>query len=337
MFEDAFRKSISSQSLTFAESKDAMNEVMRGVVSPIKLSAWLTALSIKGENADEIAGFAASLRENAVAINCSDKNSVDTCGTGGDGASTFNISTAAAFVASGAGVTVAKHGNRAVSSSSGSADILRELGVNINAAHEKVERCLNETGIAFLFAPLLHPAMKYAMPVRKELGFRTVFNIIGPLANPAASKRAVLGVFSEPLCDLMADAAIKLGFDRAFIVHGKDGLDEISTSMDTQICEIRGGKVQKYCFSPGKYGIPRSSHSDLKGGSPSENAIVMRKLLSGKLDGHLKNIVVLNAAAAILAADKCENWEDGLKMAGNSLESGAANEKLNKLIDYYEN
>ena len=321
-------------SLSFLDAKKSMDEIMSGQIPPAKLAAWLTALKAKGETSAEIAGCAASLRENLTPVKCADTNAVDTCGTGGDGAGTFNVSTAAAFVAAGAGITVAKHGNRSVSSSSGSADILSALGVNVNSSVSTMEKCLDEIGIAFLFAPLLHPAMKSAMPVRRELGFRTVFNIIGPLANPAGIKRAVIGVFSEKLCSPVAEAALQLGYEHAIIVHGLDGLDEMTTTADTKICEVRNGKINEYLFSPEKYGIAKASPDDLKGGTPAENAETMGKIFSGEIHGQLKEIVVLNAAAALLVSGKFDSWKSALEASRRSIESGAAAEKLEKLVEY---
>lgn len=335
-FDEILFKTIEKFSLNFEEAKFAMNEVMQGKVSNVKLAAWLAALRVKGETPDEIAGFASSLRENSIRIQCSDSNCIDTCGTGGDKAGTFNISTAAAFVAAGAGVPVAKHGNRAASSKSGSADILAELGVRLDVTKDKIEKSLNENGIAFLFAQSLHPAMKNAALVRKELGFRTVFNFIGPLSNPAGIKRSIIGVPSDEFCITIARALLKLGFERAFVVHSKDGLDEISISAPTHVCELVNEKILEYEFDPQNYGIPRGSLSDVKGGSPVENAEIMRLLLSGKLPGPIEDIVVINAAAAIIVYGKTDSWIDAISLARQSIKNGLALLKLQKLIEIYE-
>ncbi|MEM4247946.1 MAG: anthranilate phosphoribosyltransferase [Candidatus Nanoarchaeia archaeon] len=335
-FDEILSKTIERDSLNFEEAKFAMNEVMQGKVSSVKLAAWLTALRVKGETPDEIAGFASSLRENSIRIQCSDPNCIDTCGTGGDKAGTFNISTAAAFVAAGAGTTVAKHGNRAASSKSGSADILAELGVKLDVSKDKIEKSLNENGIAFLFAQSLHPAMKNAAPVRKELGFRTVFNFIGPLSNPAGIRRSIVGVPSDEFCMTIARALLKLGFERAFIVHSKDGLDEISISAPTHICEVVNKTILEYEFDPINYGIQRAPLSAIKGGTPAENAEIMKLLLGGKLAGPLEDIVVINAAAGIIVYGKANSWQEAISLARQSIRNGLALLKLKKLIEIYE-
>ncbi len=336
MFDEILKKTAEPLALSFAEAKGAMDEVMLGKVSPVKLAAWLTALRVKGETADEIAGFAASLRANSLHVQCKDPNCVDTCGTGGDGLGTLNISTAAAFIAAGAGVTVAKHGNRAASSQSGSADVLAELGVNVNASKGQAEKSLNSDGVAFLFAQVMHPAMRHAMPVRKELGFRTAFNLIGPLSNPASSKRAVIGVFSADRLGLMAEAALRLGFEHAFIVHSRDGMDEISVSAPTDVREVREGKIFDYVISPEQFGMPRHMISDLRGGSAKENAAAMMKLFTNNGSAAFKDVAVLNAAAAIVASGKMKGWTSAILAAKESLENGSALAKLENMIRMYE-
>jgi anthranilate phosphoribosyltransferase len=257
---------------------------------------------------------------------------VDTCGTGGDGAHTFNISTTAAFIAAGAGVPVAKHGNRGVSSKSGSADVLTALGVKIDVAPETMAGCLDEIGIAFLFAPTLHPAMKYAIGPRRQLGIRTLFNILGPLTNPAGARRGVLGVYNAELAPLMAEAAAALGAVRLLVVHGSDGLDEITTTGTSKIAEIWDGNLRLYEFNPEEQaGIPRADSAALKGGDPDENARITRAILEGE-KGPRRNISALNAAAAILAADRADDWREAVNLAKQSIDSGAAKAKLEALI-----
>jgi anthranilate phosphoribosyltransferase len=261
-------------------------------------------------------------------------DAIDIVGTGGDGAKTFNISTAAAFVAAGAGATVAKHGNRSVSSLSGSADVLTELGVDVTVSPESMERQLDEIGISFLFAPSLHPAMRHAMPVRKELATRTIFNILGPLCNPAETTRMVIGVYSEGLCDIVAEAAMAIGKKRVLVVHGSDGLDELTTTGPTTIRELREGKIDKYSLDPADLGIPAAPPSEIEGGSPSKNSKIIRAVLTGEETGAPRNIVALNAAAGIISANIAEDWPSALKSAFDSIDSGAALEKLNRLASY---
>ncbi|MCX6983147.1 MAG: anthranilate phosphoribosyltransferase [Lentisphaerae bacterium] len=330
-----FQKLLIGESLDFEESKAAMLEIMNGHTSEIKLAAWLTALRMKGETSDEIGGCAAAMNSCSIKLHCLDDKVIDTCGTGGDYSGTFNISTAAAFIAAGAGVTVAKHGNRAVSSKSGSADILSEIGLNLKIPVETMEYCLNKIGIAFLFAPNLNPAMKHAMPVRIEMGIRTVFNIIGPLCNPANAKRAVIGVYDKKLCPIMADAAKSLGKEHVMIVHGGDGIDEITTTTTTHICELRNGKIREYEFDPLKtLGIPRSTPSEILGKSPSENARTLTGILAGDEKGPVRDVVVLNAAAAIVVSGKALKWEEAFAKAEESIISGNAHAKLKYLVDY---
>ena len=332
-FDDSFKALLSGSSLSREEAESAMHQIMTGEVLPVKLAGWLVALRIKGETPAEIAGCAAAMRSQAIKLSESFPDAVDTCGTGGDGLHTINISTAAAFVASGAGVKVAKHGNKAVSSRSGSADVLESLGVNIAAPVESSAKCLREIGLAFLFAPSFHPAMKHAAPVRRELGIRTIFNILGPLSNPAGAKRAVLGVFSDQLCLKMAGAAKELGFERMLAVHGSDGLDEITLSGPTRICEIRDGEICDYLISPSDFGIPRAKTSELCGGSPAENAEQLKAILEGRLKGPKRDVVALNAAAAILVSDIAGSWQEAILKAEDSINSGAASEKLAKLVE----
>ncbi|MFZ2656060.1 MAG: anthranilate phosphoribosyltransferase [Victivallales bacterium] len=335
LFSVSLQKLLRNESLTFEEANLAMNEIMEGKVSSIKLAAWLVALRMKGETPEELGGCAAAMNANGIKIHCLDEDVIDTCGTGGDGAGTFNISTAAAFVAAGAGVTVAKHGNRAVSSKSGSADILSELGMNINMSVEDMEYCLNKIGIAFLFAPNLHPAMKHAMPVRIELGIRTVFNIMGPLCNPANARRAVIGVYDRKLCPVMAKAARTLGKEHIMVVHGNDGLDEITTTTTTHICELRNGEILEYEFDPFRtLGLPKAKASDLIGRDPRENANTFKEILSGEANGPLRDIIMLNSAAAIIVSGKSMQWDEAFAFAEKSLSDGHAYSKFKSLVEF---
>lgn len=328
----SFQKLLQSQSLTLKESYNAMKEIMSGDVSDIKLSAWLTALRLKGESANEIAGCAKLMKEYASEIKCNDKNAIDVVGTGGDGAHTINISTTSAIVAAGAGITVAKHGNKAVSSKSGSADVLSSLGIKIDVTPEKMEETLNEIGISFLFAPKLHPAMKYAMPVRKELGMRSIFNILGPLTNPAKVKRGVLGVYDKALCPVIAKALVELDCEHFLVVHGNDGLDEITISDNTFVCEVRNGEIKEYELNPEDFGIKKVSITEVRGGEPAENAEIIKNILSGKETGPMLDIVLLNSAAAIYISGKVSSWNDAMKMAKETISSGNAMNKLNELV-----
>lgn len=331
MFNETLKKLLSGVSLSFEESETAMDEIMDGTVSPAKLAAWLVALKLKEESASEIGGCAASMNRHATKVRCDDANAIDIVGTGGDGAKTFNISTAAAFVAAGAGATVAKHGNRSVSSLSGSADVLTKLGLDIAISPTQMEQCIDKVGMAFLFAPSLHPAMKHAMPVRKELETRTIFNILGPLCNPAGTSRMVIGVYSEHLCAIMAEAAKAIGKKRVMVVHGTDGLDEFTTTAPTLVRELRDGEITEYHLDPEKLGIRRASPAEIAGGTPAENAELIRSILSGEEKGAPRDIVVLNAAAGIMVADIAENWDEALRLATESIDSGAALNKLREL------
>ncbi|PIQ98843.1 MAG: anthranilate phosphoribosyltransferase [Nitrospinae bacterium CG11_big_fil_rev_8_21_14_0_20_45_15] len=329
---EALKKIVESQDLTESEMVSVMNQIMEGEASPALLAAFLTALRMKGESVGEIVGAARVMREKAVAIVARSENIVDTCGTGGDGADTFNISTASAFVVAGAGAIVAKHGNRAVSSRSGSADVLKCLGVEISASTETVEKALQEIGIGFLFAPLMHGAMRHAAPVRKELGIRTLFNILGPLTNPAGARAQVIGVYDKSKLRSMALALSDLGSHRAFVVHGSDGLDEITLTGKTHVCELNAGNVEEYDFDPRELGFEYCNAEEIKGGSPEENAGLIRKILSGSKKGPCRDIVVLNASAALLAVGRAESWKEAIELAQKSIESGSASEKLAALV-----
>ncbi len=330
----SLKKILDFKDLSFDESADAMNEIMTGQVSDILFSSWLTALRMKGEGVNEIAGCASVMRKFASPINCNDKNAIDVVGTGGDGAHTINISTTSAIVAAGADITVAKHGNKAVSSKSGSADVLSALGIKIDITPEEMERCVNEVGIAFLFAPKLHPAMKYAMPVRKGLGMRSIFNILGPICNPANVKRGIVGVYDKKLCPIIAQALADLGADHFLVVHGNDGLDEFSIASSTYVCEVRNNDITEYEISPEKFGLKMATIKDIVGGLPEDNARVIRDTLSNKITGAKRDVVLLNSTAAIYVSNKVDSWEDAFVLAEKSINSGNALKKLDNLIRF---
>ncbi len=330
MIKEAIAKLVDGEQLTRQDAHDTLKAVMSGEATPAQIGAFITALRIRGETPEVIAGCAEAMREKFTPINASTDIVVDTCGTGGDKSHTFNISTASAFVVAGAGVTVAKHGNKSVSSKCGSADVLAALGVNITVSPEVMTKCLAKLQIAFLFAPTLHPAMKFAIGPRREIGIRSVFNILGPLSNPAGAQYGVLGVYGEDLVITLAEASAALGAKHLFVVHGKDGLDEITTTTSTLVGEVKEGVVETYEISPKDFGIDLCIGEDLVGGEPEENAAIIRGVLSGK-NGPKRDIVLLNAAAAIVAGQKAPNLEEGLTVAAESIDSGAAMEKLTGL------
>jgi len=332
MIRDSIRKLIEKQDLSREEAYDAMTEIMTGNASEMLIAAFLTALRMKGEVVTEIAGCAQAMREKSTKIETKHVNVIDTCGTGGDSLGTFNISTAAAIVACGAGAVVAKHGNRAISSKCGSADVLTALGVDIEIPKEKVEQCLDSVGIAFLFAPLMHGAMKYAAPVRRELGIRTVFNVLGPLTNPAGARRQVLGVFDRRLTELLARVLLDLGSERAMVVHGEGGLDEISTLGKTIISELKDGSVSTYEFDHSSVGIARGTLPQVAGGDAEVNARIVRDILDGKKSPQ-RDITVLNAGAAIYISGKADSFHEGVTMAEESIDSRKASKKLQELVD----
>ncbi len=319
--------------LTENEATDVMNLIMGGEATSAQIGSFLTALKMKGETVEEITGCAKVMKDKAVKIRPKVKTLIDTCGTGGDGANTFNISTTAAFVVAGAGLGVAKHGNRSVSSKSGSADVLESLGIAIDIGPENVEVCVEKVGIGFLFAPVFHRAMMHAAGARKEIGVRTIFNALGPLTNPAGARSQVVGVYQEGLTEVVASALGKLGVERAFVVHGYDGLDEISITGTTKISELRDGRVETYAISPGDLGLERGSINDLIGGSPQENADITLRILSGE-SGPRRDIVLLNSAAAIVMGGLADTLRDGIDIAAQVVDSGKAMEKLEDLREY---
>jgi anthranilate phosphoribosyltransferase len=333
MIKDSIAKLAERINLTEKEAEESMAEVMDGAVPPAQIAAYLMGLRMKGETVEEIAGSARAMRSRATRIRVADPLVIDTCGTGGDGAQTFNISTTAAFVVAGAGVTVAKHGNRSVSSKCGSADVLAALGVNIDLPMEQVAECVNEVGIGFFFAPLYHRAMKHCAGVRQELGIRTLLNILGPLTNPAGATIQVLGVFDGNLTELMAKVLVHLGSQHCFIVHGLDGLDEMTVTERTRVSEGKAGVVSSYWIDPADFSINRAHPKELIGGMPDDNARITRDILLCK-KGPKRDVVCLNAAPALVAAGKAKTLQEGYRLAGRIIDSGAAMEKLEKLIAF---
>lgn len=330
MIKEAIAKVVTGTSLTEAEAETVMREIMQGEATDAQIAAYITSLRMKGETVEEITGSARVMREKAVRIRLDAPYQVDTCGTGGDMSNTFNISTTVAFVVAGAGVAVAKHGNRSVSSKSGSADVLQALGINIEIPSHRVEECLNEVGIAFLFAPMMHQAMKFAIGPRREIGIRTIFNVLGPLTNPAGVKSQIMGVYSADLTGLLARALGKLGTTRAFVVHGMDGLDEITITERTKVSEFKDGNVNEYYVHPSDFDLPTGKAEDLKGGDAKENAAITLEVLKGQ-QGPRRDIVLLNAAAGLMAAGKAKDFRDGIGLAGDAIDSGAALKKLEEL------
>ena len=330
MIRETIQKVVDGHDLTERETVDTMNEIMSGEATPAQVASFITALRIKGETIEEITGAARVMREKSTKIHTKHLFVVDTCGTGGDGSHSFNISTTAAFVVAGAEIPVAKHGNRAASSQSGSADVLKVLGVNIEIGPEQVGACIDDVGIGFLFAVTLHGAMKYAIGPRREIGIRTIFNVLGPLTNPAGAQAQVLGVYAPTLTKSLANVLKNLGSQRALVVHGGDGLDEITTTTTTQVSELSDGAVNTYTLDPTELGIPTAQPGDLKGGTPEENAEMTLSVLSGE-KGPKRDIVLLNAAAAIVAGGKAADIAAGLAVAEESIDSGQALERLEGL------
>ena len=329
MIKDAINSLIEGKDLSEQDMIGAMSDIMEGQATDAQIASFLTALRIKGETVEEITGAARVMREKVSKINAPEYT-VDTCGTGGDMSHTFNISTTTALVVAACGLPVAKHGNRSVSSSCGSADVLEALDIKIELEPAKVEECLKTTGFGFMFAPLFHPAMKYAIGPRKELGIRTVFNILGPLTNPAGAKRQVLGVFSDKLTEPLAQVLNNLGVKHAFVVHGEDGLDEMTTTDKTRVSELKDGKVNTYSISAEDLGLVKANKEDLLGGNAEENAKITISILEGE-KGPRRDIVLLNAAAALIAGDKAGDFNEGLKKASEAVDSGAAREKLEEV------
>jgi anthranilate phosphoribosyltransferase len=323
------------EDLSADDARAAMLAVLSGDSTTPQIAAFLAALRTKGETSQELLGFARAMRERVARVETGvDLSSLlDTCGTGGDGPRTFNISTIAAFVAAGAGVRVAKHGNRSISTPCGSADILEELGINVSVPVELVGRAIREIGIGFLFAPMLHPAMKHAMPARQELKMRTVFNLLGPLTNPAGARRQLIGAPSKEAAELMANALAGLELERAFVVHGSDGMDEVTTSGPTTVFEVVGNEVHRHSWEPMDFGVERASLSELRGGDRASNRAIAIAVLQGER-GARREIVLVNAAAALVAAGLTEDLLEGMRQAEESLDTGAAWSKVEKLAEF---
>jgi len=332
MIKEAIAKIVGGADLREGEMVTVMTEIMEGQATPAQIGAFMTALRLKGETSEEVTGAARVMRQKATRIDARSSTIVDTCGTGGDGLNTFNISTTAAFVVAAAGLTVAKHGNRAVSSACGSADVLEALGVNIDAKPEIVEECIQQLGIGFLFAPKLHGAMKYAIGPRREIGIRTIFNMLGPLTNPAGATCQLIGVYDAKLTEMFAAVLKNLGTKRAFIVHGADGLDEASVTSETRVSELKDGTYRTYNLDPVEYFGEVYPAADLTGGDAAINAQIIKEILTGEDEGARRKIVVLNAALAIVAGGKADTIREGIAVADACITEGVALKKLQGLI-----
>ncbi|HEX3629395.1 MAG TPA: anthranilate phosphoribosyltransferase [Candidatus Dormibacteraeota bacterium] len=328
---EAIEQLLGGARLDRAQAREVMDQVMAGEATPVQIAGLLIALRARGETAEEMAGFVDSMRAHATPL-AVPEGTIDTCGTGGDRAGTFNISTAAALVAAGAGIPVAKHGNRAASSRCGSADVLEALGVDIALGPDGVRRCIDTAGVGFCFAPTFHPAMRFAGPARRELGVRTVFNVLGPLANPGRVRRQALGVGASPLAPLMVQVLKELGHERALVFYGEDGLDELTTTGPSRVFELKGGTVSDYELEPAEVGLRRSKPEDLRGGTPSENAALLRQVLAGET-GPRRDVVLLNAAAAVIAAGRVDDWPQAIRVATESIDSGRARQALDRLVE----
>ena len=333
MIKEAIARVVEGIDLTRKEMEGAMEEIMTGNATPAQIGSFITALRIKGETVDEITGAATVMRAKALKVIFEGDPLLDTCGTGGDGTHTFNVSTVTAFVAAGEGVKVAKHGNRAVSSLCGSADVLKNLGVSLDISHEEVGRCIQEVGIGFLFAPLFHGAMKYAAGPRQELGLRTIFNMLGPLTNPAGATVQVLGIYAQELTDKIAHVLGNLGTREAFVVCGEGTYDEISICSPTRVSHLKDGNVETFEMTPEEYGFKNANPEEIKGGDAQENALIIRELLDGE-KGPKRDMVVLNAAAAFVVAGLDEDFGKGINRAEDCIDSGRAKEKLEALVEF---
>ena len=340
---EAVRALVDRRDLTRIEAAAAMEAVMSGAATNAQIAAFLTALRMKGETVEELIGFAQVMRQKVVKVPVraadvvaqtgTDREMlIDTCGTGGDASGTFNVSTATAFVVAGAGLKVAKHGNRSVSSLCGSADVVETLGINLELPPAQVARCVDEVGIGFLYAPLLHTAMKHVMAARREMGVRTAFNMLGPLTNPAGANAQVIGVYSDALCEPLARVLAELGTIRAFVVHGADGLDEISSTGESHMCEVHEGVVRSSRVRPEDFGIARARIGDLQGGDRAENGEIIKRILAGE-PGPRRDIVLMNAAAALVVGGKARDFKEGIALAAQSVDGGAADGKLRALVE----
>ena len=332
MIKEAIIKLTNKENLSYEEAKAVMNEIMSGEASDVQKSAYLTALTMKGETLDEITGSAEEMRNHAVQLS-HEGDVLEIVGTGGDKSDSFNISTTSSLVIASAGVPVAKHGNRAASSKSGAADVLESLGVNITISPQKSAELLQNIGICFLFAQSYHTAMKYVGPIRKELGIRTIFNILGPLANPASANLQVMGVYDESLVEPLAKVLSNLGVKRALVVYGQDRLDEISASAETSVCEVKDGTFKSYTISPEQFGLTRCKKEELTGGTPDENAAITKAVLAGG-QGARRTAVVLNAGAGLYVAGKADSIEAGVRLAEELIDSGKAEKKLEEFVKY---
>lgn len=337
MIRQAIGKVVEGVDLEEEEMSDVMKAIMEGGGTPSQIAAFATALRMKGETVDEIIGAVKAMRRKAVQLPGLEVGPgeviLDTCGTGGDGAMTFNISTATAFVVAGGGVKVAKHGNRSVSSMCGSADVLEKLGINVQVSPDAVVRHIREIGIGFLFAPGFHGSMKHAATPRREIGIRTIFNVLGPLTNPAGARHQLLGVYRGDFCETLARVLLKLGTERAMVVHGLDGIDEISVTADTMVSEIRDGTITNYTISPSDYGFSWYKVSDLRGGDAAENAEILKAILSGEGRGAKRAVVLMNAGAAFCISGMCRDIKEGMAYAGKVIDSGKAMRKLEELAE----
>lgn len=333
MIKEAIRVLSKGADLNQGLMRAAMEEIMTGKAQTDEIITFLTALSAKGETVDELSAAVYVMRQHATKIHTKHRIILDTCGTGGDAKGTFNISTCVAFVACGCGITVAKHGNRSVSSRCGSADTLEALGIDLNIGKERIEKCLDEIGIAFLFAPNFHPATRYAMPARKQIGRRTMFNLLGPLSNPAQATHQLVGVFDRRWTEIIAQVLGNLGAVHVLVVHGEDGLDEITTTADTYVTEARDSRFKSYRINPQEFGFEKATLADLSGGDASYNAKVLTDILHGK-SGPKRDVVILNAAAAVYTADKASSVKEAIAMAMDSIDSGKAREKFELLKEY---
>jgi anthranilate phosphoribosyltransferase len=339
---EAVRTLVERRDLSRMEAAAAMEAIMSGAATNAQIAAFLTGLRMKGETVEELIGFAQVMRQKVVrirtrgdevaALTGTDREMlIDTCGTGGDATGTFNVSTATAFVVAGAGLRVAKHGNRSVSSLCGSADVVEALGINLELTPQKVGRCVDEVGVGFLYAPLLHTAMKHVMPARREMGIRTVFNMLGPLTNPAGANAQIIGVYAASLTEPLARVLAELGTVRAFVVHGADNLDEISNTGESRVSEVRDGTVRTFSVRPEDFGMPRASIADLRGGDREQNAQIIRALLEGE-PGPRRDIVLMNAAAALVAGGRARDLKEGVGLAASSIDGGGARDKLEALV-----
>ena len=331
MIQDSIKQLISKKSLTKTQAQQVMNEIMSGEVTGSQFGAFVTSLMLKGETANEVAGLATSMREHSLKVSVSEKIILDTCGTGGDNSNTFNISTASGLILAGCGLKIAKHGNRAMSGNSGSADVLERLGVKINLSPKGVSKCIQETNFGFMFAQIYHPSMKFAAGPRKELGIKTVFNILGPLTNPANANHQIIGVYSPSVGNLMAEVLKILGSSRAMVVHSADGIDEISLWDKTNIWELKNNEISNYEVTHENFGLNQIDINELKVNSPEESVKIIQNILSGKKSA-ARDVVLANAAAGLLIAGKVDNLIEGVEIAQKSIDSGNASKQLNKLI-----